>query len=95
MNYRLNFYHNHKDEILWSNPPFGLLLMQLKGKLQNQNPSEGASNLKAQISALTNQLKEKTEELEESQNLNNVLTVKELTTRKELHDARKESISVY
>ncbi|KAH9702107.1 protein involved in de novo 2 [Citrus sinensis] len=66
---------------------------ELKRKLQNQNPSEGASNLKAQISALTNQLKEKTEELEESQNLNNVLTVKELTTRKELHDARKESIS--
>lgn len=69
--------------------------MQLKRKLQNQNPTESDSNLKAQISGLTNQLKEKTEELEESENLNNVLTVKELITRKELHDAREESISVY
>ena len=68
--------------------------MQLKGKLQNQNPSGSDSNLNDQIAALRDQLEEKTETLQYLESLNNILRLKESMSNQELQDARKESISV-
>ncbi|KAK2637489.1 hypothetical protein Ddye_032281 [Dipteronia dyeriana] len=65
----------------------------LKWKLQNQKPTESYSNLNAQMTALRDQLEEKTETLQYLECLNRTLTLKESMSNQELQDARKESIS--
>ncbi|KAI9156224.1 hypothetical protein LWI28_002516 [Acer negundo] len=69
-------------------------IQKLKGKLQNQKPAESDSNLNAHITALRDQLEEKTEALQYLETLNHTLTLKESMSNQELQDARKESISV-
>ncbi|KAK0593004.1 hypothetical protein LWI29_028932 [Acer saccharum] len=66
---------------------------KLKGKLQNQKPAESDSNLNGQITALRDQLEEKTETLQYLESLNHTLTLKESMSNQELQDARKESIT--
>ncbi|XP_031259655.1 factor of DNA methylation 2-like [Pistacia vera] len=67
---------------------------ELKVKLQSQNPSEGDSDLTAEITELKNQLEENKEALQHSESLNQTLMLKESISNQELQDARKESISV-
>ncbi|KAI9156132.1 hypothetical protein LWI28_001106 [Acer negundo] len=67
---------------------------KLKGKLQNQKSAESDSNLNGQITALRDQLEEKTETLQYLESLNHTLTLKESMSNQELQDARKESITV-
>ncbi|KAK1571370.1 hypothetical protein Q3G72_015701 [Acer saccharum] len=66
---------------------------KLKVKLQNKKPAQSDSNLNGQITALRDQLEEKTETLQYLESLNQTLTLKESISNQELQDARKESIS--
>ncbi|KAK0592828.1 hypothetical protein LWI29_026170 [Acer saccharum] len=66
---------------------------KLKGMLQNQKPAQSDSNLNGQITALRDQLEEKTETLQYLESLNHTLTLKESISNQELQEARKESIS--
>ncbi|KAK3232144.1 hypothetical protein Dsin_004025 [Dipteronia sinensis] len=66
---------------------------QLKWKLQNQTPEEFDSYLKAQNTAMRDQLEENTETLQYLESLNHTLTLKESMSNQELQDARKELIS--
>ncbi|KAI9157289.1 hypothetical protein LWI28_019903 [Acer negundo] len=68
-------------------------IQKLKGKLRNQKPTQSDSNLNGQITALRDQLEEKTETLQYLESLNQTLTLKESMSNQELQDARKESIS--
>lgn len=67
--------------------------MQLKGNLLHQNNSEN-ENLNALITDLKKKLEDQTEALENLEDLNGTLMVKELTSNKELQEARQEAIKV-
>ncbi|CAK7325706.1 unnamed protein product [Dovyalis caffra] len=67
---------------------------KLKGTLQSQNSIESSSYSNAEIDALRNDLKEKEDALQYMESLNHTLIAKKSMSNKELHDARKESISV-
>ncbi|XP_059624977.1 factor of DNA methylation 5-like isoform X2 [Cornus florida] len=68
-------------------------LMQLEGKLKDQNPAECDDNSGIQINALRIELEEKADDMRDLESLNKTLIVREHTSNIELQEVRKELIN--
>lgn len=86
----------HLERQLDQKQKLELEIQQMQGQLKIMKHMEGEDDaaMKKKIDEMTEQLREKVEEMEGLEDLNQTLIVKERQSNDELQDARKELINV-